>query len=756
MCDALDVAVCLLDPAGTVRCANRALAGLLGRPLPEITGRRYEELVREAVGAVGVPSAAEVFRTGREVTGEVAARGRWFRVKAAPVRDEGGAVSHAVYRWVDVTERRRTEQLIRTEHAFRKAVEDSLLVGVTIVSPDGRQTYVNPAFCRMVGWGAEELLGAQQPFVYWPPEESGKIRAVWEEAAGRGGAREAVELRFRRRNGERFPVSVLISPLGESGRVSGWLAAVYDLSEHRRADWERTRLLRERAELADQLGLLLESTAEGIYGVDRDGRCTFINRSAARMLGWSPGELLGQRVHGLIHHRRPDGSALPEEECPFCHPPPEGQTARRKGEVLWRRGGDCFPVEFSSHPIVHEGVPAGAVVSFADLSDRELLEEQLRQAQKMEAVGRLAGGVAHDFNNLLTAINGYSELLLGELPEGDHAAELVEEIRKAGERAAAVTRQLLIFSRRQVVVPSVLDLGAVLTDMEKMLRHLIGADITCTVRPATRPALVKMDRGQVQQIVLNLAVNARDAMPRGGELTIQTGEVDLDAPYARRHVDVRPGPYVLLSVTDTGCGMTEEVRVHLFEPFFTTKEVGKGTGLGLSTVYGIVKQNQGHIEVDSTPGRGTSFKIYLPRAAEPGATAEPERNSPRPRRGSATVLVAEDEDMVRGLIRMVLQWNGYKVLEARDGGEALELCEQHSGPIDLLITDLVMPQVGGCDLAVKLQQRRPGLRVLYISGYTGESFSKLDLVSGGSSFLQKPFTPDALAQTVGDLIDRPV
>ncbi|HTK75875.1 MAG TPA: PAS domain S-box protein [Gemmataceae bacterium] len=636
---------------------------------------------------------------------------------------------------------------------FRRSVDDVLDVGLMAADVEGRQTYVNPAFCRMVGWSAEELIGAEPPLVYWDPNEVEKIRGVFAELVDAGGPARA-EVSFRRRGGERFTAGVRAAPMvGEGGRLIGLLATVIDLNESRRIAAEREILLRERADLADRLGLLLETTAEGIYGIDGEGRCTFANRAAVRLLGYPSGDLLGKKVHELLHKTRADGSAVSEEQCPLCRPGVDERGRRLKGEVFWRRDGESFPVECSSHPIVHEGTFAGAVVSFTDLTDRESLEAQLRQAQKMEAVGRLAGGLAHDFNNLLTVINGYTEMVLAGLAPGDRSVELLSEIRKAGERAASLTGQLLIFSRRQVVVPKVIDLNAAVADAEKMLRRLIGEDIECVVQAGARPGLVKMDPGQLQQILLNLAVNARDAMPGGGRISIQTADVELDVAYARSHLDVRPGSYVLLAVKDTGCGMTEEIQARIFEPFFTTKEAGKGTGLGLSTVYGIVKQSAGHIEVDSAPGRGTTFRVYLPcghGAVAPGKAGRPLQKAGR---SAGTVLIVEDEDMVRGMIRTVMQWNGYTILEARHGAEALALCDQYPRPIDLLITDIVMPKMNGRELSEKLLKLRPNLKVLYISGYAGETLSKLDQKDVGN-FLQKPFTPNVLAQKVHETLER--
>ncbi len=379
-------------------------------------------------------------------------------------------------------------------------------------------------------------------------------------------------------------------------------------------------------------------------------------------------------------------------------------------------------------------------------------EEALRQSQKLEAVGRLAGGVAHDFNNMLAVINGYSELLLEtEDLDGSIRAGLLE-IRKAGQRAASLTRQLLAFSRKQVLAPRVLDLNDVVANIEKMLHRLIGEDVELVTRRGAGLGQVRADPGQVEQVLLNMAVNARDAMPHGGQLTIETVNVRLDRRYARRNPGVRPGAYVALFVTDTGLGMDEATRARLFEPFFTTKELGKGTGLGLATVYGIVQQSGGHVEVESAPGAGSTFRVYLPRVdrvADQDAEEDAPASVPT---GTETILLVEDEQMVRGLLDNLLQLSGYTVLEASHGGEALLLCEQHDGPIHLLVTDVVMPGMSGRELADRLSRRRPTLKVLYMSGYTDDAVLRHGLEEEGAALLQKPFNTEHLAQKVREVL----
>lgn len=383
------------------------------------------------------------------------------------------------------------------------------------------------------------------------------------------------------------------------------------------------------------------------------------------------------------------------------------------------------------------------------------LETQLRQAQKMDAIGRLAGGIAHDFDNLLTAIAGYCDLLLMRLEEGNRARQDIEEIRKAAFRAASLTRQLLAFSRKQTLEPTALELNEIVRNMEKLLRRLIGEDVELAARLDPALGIMKSDAGQVEQIIMNLAVNARDAMPHGGKLTIETANVEVDDEYASKHAEVRPGSYVMLAVSDNGSGMTAEVQSHLFEPFFTTKDPGKGTGLGLATVYGIAKQSGGHVTVYSEPGHGSTFKVYFPLAQEAAERAEPKPAAAPLPSGSETILLVEDEEVVRELGRRILDMHGYRVLAARNGREALAICEAHGDSIAALVTDVIMPEMSGRALAERLAERWPGVRVLYLSGYTSGAIAQHGVLEPGVEFLQKPFSPAALARRVREVLDAP-
>jgi two-component system, cell cycle sensor histidine kinase and response regulator CckA len=510
---------------------------------------------------------------------------------------------------------------------------------------------------------------------------------------------------------------------------------------------------------------VLESMTEGVTLMDDQGAILFTNRAFDTMFGYRSGELIGRP--GYLVHEHP----------PHCHSS-RPFTAERGGEWetirhalnthgSWtgelpsrKKNGTPFVTEVRISTLEMSGRVYWVAVQ-QDITERMRLEERLRQAQKMEAIGRLAGGIAHDFNNLLTGILGYSQMRLHSLAGGEpvQASQLREdfqEIHRLGERAADLTRQLLAFSRKQILAFRVVDLNAVVTDMEKMLRRLIGEDIELIT--SLDPALhrVKVDSGQMEQIILNLAVNARDAMPGGGKLTIRTSNVEGDDLQTREDSQIRAGTFVKLAVSDTGCGMDEQTQEHLFEPFFTTKPAAAGTGLGLATVYGIVQQTGGSIEVSSNPGRGTTFEILLPRTRESESRLEPSSVPAESPRGKETVLVVEDEPSVRGLVRRILQRSGYAVLEAARGSQALLIGEQYPGLIDLVIADIVMPKMSGCEVAKRLVLLRPHLKVLYLSGYTDDTIVRHGVRERSVPFLPKPFTPAALVNKVREVLDQPI
>ena len=507
---------------------------------------------------------------------------------------------------------------------------------------------------------------------------------------------------------------------------------------------ERKRTEEQLLENERRYRLLFQANPEAMWVYDCETlRFLAVNAAAVARYGYSEQEFLAMTVRDI----------RPASELPRFEETLRGQDGGTfSGYRHRRKDGALIDVDIEAQPLTFAGRSARLVLA-RDVTARRQLEEQLRQAQKMEAVGQLAGGIAHDFNNLLTAILGCTQLLLHATPPEDQRREDVEEIKNAGLRAAELTRQLLAFSRRQVLAPKVLDVNAIVANMDKMLRRLLGEDVALVTHLAADLGPVSADPGQLEQVLLNLAVNARDAMPQGGRLTIETANVLLTEEYAERHHRLPPGPYVLLAVSDTGVGMDEITQKHLFEPFFTTKEVGKGTGLGLATVYGIVKQSGGYIWVYSEPGRGTTLKVYLPRvpgAAEPLPVAV---ESPELRRGTETVLLVEDAAPVRSLARKGLESYGYQVLEAADGPAALELSARHPRGIDILVTDVVMPGMSGRELAERLAPARPGMRVLYTSGYTDDAMVHQGVLRSGVAFLQKPFVPETLARKVREVLD---
>jgi len=498
---------------------------------------------------------------------------------------------------------------------------------------------------------------------------------------------------------------------------------------------------------AEGFEYLMRQASDAIFILDPQGQVLEANRRAEEMLGRPSSEIHGQSWRSFV-----SAAELEADGNLFRKLRTEG-AIRADNLHLVRTDGRPVCVDFSAS-LVEVGGEHVILAIAHDVTQRVRLEQQLRQSQKMEAIGRLAGGVAHDFNNLLTIINGYGEILLGALRPEDPMWELVAEIRQAGMRGASLTRQLLAFSRQQVIAPQVLDLNSVVADVDKMLRRLIGEDIVLTTRMDPALGSVKADPGQIEQVLLNLAVNARDAMPKGGRLTIETANVELDANCPDARPEVRPGRYIQLAVSDTGCGMDEATKAHLFEPFFTTKGVGKGTGLGLATVYGIVKQASGCIYIYSEPGRGATFKIYLPRIEEAVPAKHAQAGVTRSSVGTETILLVEDEDAVRALTRHVLQKSGYKVLEARHGGEALRLCGRHREPIHLLLTDVVMPEMGGRELADCLISLRPEMKVLYLSGYTDDAVVRHGILTAESAFLQKPFSVETLTRKVREVLDQ--
>lgn len=547
------------------------------------------------------------------------------------------------------------------------------------------------------------------------------------------------------RRGETYWEAIAIPQYDASNQLSGTLTVLRDVTKRIQAE-EKIK------ELNRQNSLLLESAGEGIYGVDRNGFTTFMNPAAQRMTGFTEEEMIGKHQHRLLHHTKKDGSPYPEEECPILATIRDNRPYFVSSEHFWRKDGTSFPVEYVATPVIEDSVVIGSVVLFSDITERIMLEKQLLHAQKMEAVGRLTGGIAHDFNNLLTTILGYSELLLMKLEDQKYLQDRVKLIYQAGKMAASLTGQLLAFSRKQVLEIKTIHLNSIIDRLAKMLRRLIGENIVLELRYMSSDCYIRADAGQCEQIIMNLAINAKDAMPDGGTLAISTEIVEIEEETTNDYDDIPPGNYVLLTVGDSGMGIEADTKKHIFEPFFTTKEQGKGTGLGLATAYGIVKQHNGYIDLESTPGHGTTFRIFFP-VAEAGPMDEQELPSGEMPRGTETILVVDDSASIRQLIKETLTPLGYTVLEA-NGGEAALKTEAPAGQdIVLLVTDVFMPGMNGKELAQTMKPLHGSLKVLYMSGYTTSGFIRDEIIEQGTHFMQKPLSPVQISRKVRETLD---
>src|SRR5579871_523448 len=631
---------------------------------------------------------------------------------------------------------RNAELVKRQMHAM-----DSSVDGMAIVDAHGRYIYVNSEYARMNGRkSAEEMLGKAWRSVANPTDAAAVEAEIREGLAKRG--RWFGEITLHDGEARALPVEMAVTAMSGGGVV----CVSRDLTERVRAE-------RAKAEAESKYQMIVEKVAAISYIAElgMEGSWRYVSPQIETILGYTQAEwIMGSKK--WVRHVHPDDVAAVQEAENACMAgmafQAEYRLMRKDGRLIW----------VSDSAVVVQGTDGTPVMEgiIVDVTERKQLEGQLQQSRRMEAVGRLAGGIAHDFNNLLTIIKGYTELALQRKDVSNAAKVDIERIDDASERAAGLVRQLLAFSRKQVLQPKNLDLNSIVLGLEKLLRRLIGEDVEMKTVVAAGLGTIKADPAQVEQVLMNLVVNARDAMPKGGKILVETSNIDLDKAYASEHVSVKPGKYVMLAVTDSGTGMSPETIAHIFEPFFTTKGGTKGTGLGLATVYGIVKQSGGYIWVYSEPENGSTFKVYFPRVDEEAEKSSRKKRDTKTERGSETVLLIEDDDAVRELAEVILTGQGYKVICANGPKRAEEIANERAGEIDLILTDVIMPTMSGRDLVKRLGARNKKMRVLYMSGYTDNVIAQGGILEEGLAFLQKPFTPKALSQKVREVLDAAV
>jgi two-component system cell cycle sensor histidine kinase/response regulator CckA len=643
----------------------------------------------------------------------------------------------------DITERKRAEEAIRESEKKYRTILESIEEGYYEVDIKGNFTFFNDSMCRISGYTRDELMGMNNRD-FLTPETAKNIYITFNKVYQTGKPTTIVGHELIRKDGSKISIAASASLIKDSeDNPVGFRGIIRDVTEEKRIQAE---LIQTKSFLQN----IFDSSANGIATTDLHGSIIYMSPRVKDILGYDQEELVGKKIYSVYSNGKEDAKEIMK-------------ALTDKGELrsheitLIRKDGSPVDTNVSASLLKNEKAETiGTLGIFSDITEQKRLEAQLQQAQKMEAIGTLAGGVAHDFNNILTTIIGNAQLMLMTVDENESLRTEIEEIKTAGERAAALTSQLLAFSRKQIVQPKILDLNRLLAGIEKMLARLIGENIEILM--VSQPVLwqVEIDPNQMEQAIINLAVNAKDAMPNGGKLTIETANIHLSKEYFAECgiIETQPGPYVMVAVSDTGIGMDEEIRKHIFEPFYSTKEKGKGTGLGLSTVYGIVKQNRGFVWVYSEPGHGSTFKIYLPRMKE---DVKPEKNEQPPVDnlvGTETVLIIEDDAPLRDFAKKALRQYGYRVLAAKSGEAALRISKEYEGPIDLVVTDVVMPTMNGKETIERLQPYHPQMKVIYMSGYTDNAIVHLGVLEPGLNFLEKPFSSEGLARKVREVLDK--
>jgi PAS domain S-box-containing protein len=731
----------LVDRDGTIQALNRTAAewGL------RILGREPTE---GAPIATFIPGTAEAFaaaiggspRTAEHCVTDSEGQQRWFETSSVPVVDDEGGVIGVCLSAVNIDERRRSaEAVLTSERRFRSLVQNSSDL-VVVVGEANRILYASDSAERILGRRPSELVGASMRLLL-TDDAMAELTAALADLSSPG--TRPFELTIVRPTGEAICLEAVATDLRADPVIGGIVLNARDVSERKTAE----RALRESEERYRDL---FDNASDLVCMTAADGSFAYVNRAWEHATGYSGSELARKSLLELVH---PDSRATLAGSLDRVL---EGEAVSHLEVVLLPRHGEPLTLEGSASRMSRDGRVTLIRGIFRDVGERRKVEDHLRRAERMQAAGRLAGGVAHEVNNMMTGVIGFASLLRKSLPEEDVRQTDVREIVRAAERAADLTRQLLAFTRQQVRRVEVLDLNDVVGGLERMLRRSLGDEheLVLRLRPSAR---VAADRSQLEQVLVNLVLNARDAMDVRGRVTIETAAVELTSAYATRHAEVRipPGRYVMLALSDTGCGMSADVQARIFEPFFTTKPVGRGTGLGLSTVYGIVKQSDGFVWAYSELGKGSVFKVYLPQSeAAAGRSDEDTGVAATQSRGNERVLVVEDEALVRSLACRSLREEGYAVAEAANGLEALEYVRGHGGQVDIVVSDVVMPEMGGRELGRHLAALQPRPAVLYISGFTSDDVVDRGLLDPGSPFLQKPFAPGALSAKVRELLDR--
>jgi len=734
-------AILIFDPANEIILeVNQRACEIYGYERAELIGMSIEEISQNVSGGKRyIKNTLEQNTKQNFETVQYRKDGTemLLEINARSVEYDGRHAILSINR--DITDRKHAEEKLKQSEERLRALFEASRDGI-LVEDNEQIAYVNNAYARLLGYNAPEELIGQHVSIGLAPEEEERMLEFGRQRARGEQPPTVYEFKAKRRDGSYVAVEASIATYTIAGKVY-ITTMIRDITERHAVE----KALRESEARYREL---IENARDIIYTHDLKGNFTSLNSAGEQATGYTRDIAYSMNIADVI---APEHLSRARE---MISRKAHGESLTIYNLDIINKEGRRIELEVSSRPIMQNNVPVGVQGIARDVTERNQLEAQLRQAQKMEAIGQLAGGIAHDFNNLLTAINGYSELTLMRMNADDRWRRNLEQIKKAGDRAMQLTGQLLAFSRKQILQPKIVELNAIVADMDKMLKRLVGENINLIA--ALDPTLghVNADPGQLEQILLNLVVNARDAMPSGGDIIIKTSNVELCANDARVHdMPVAPGACVMLSFTDTGCGMDAETQRRIFEPFFTTKEEGKGTGLGLSTVYGIVKQSLGSVRVESAPGKGTTFSIYLPRVDDPLLKTDGDSATEDAPRGTETILLVEDEELVRNMTREILEAQGYAVVEANDPREAMRISGQHAQTIRLLLTDVVMPHSNGRELAGQLQSVCPHLRVLYMSGYADDAIFRHGVLDGSVPFLQKPFTPAALAYKVREVLD---